>query len=54
MSIWIPKLKQNDFPIYKTLAKSIQKAIEASELKPGDQLLPHRQMAEKLGDLGVF
>lgn len=49
MSIWIPDFKKKDSPIYKALAKSIQKAIEASELKPGDQLLPHRQMAEKLG-----
>jgi len=49
MSIWIPDLKLDDTPIYKSLAKAIQKAIEVGELSPGDRLLPHRQMSAKLG-----
>jgi len=49
MSIWIPNINKESLPIYRTLAKTIQKAVEDGELLPGDKLLPHRQMAEKIG-----
>lgn len=49
MSFWIPRLKKDDPPIYRAIARSIRQAVEVGELKSGDKLLPHRQMADKLG-----
>jgi len=49
MSFWTPDLQKSDSPLYRAIAKSIQHAIEKGVLKPGDRLLPHRQMSEKLG-----
>lgn len=49
MSNWIPNIGQYNLPKYKSLAKAIQQDVEAGRLKPGDRLLPHREMAKKLG-----
>lgn len=36
-------------PKYKALANSIERAVHDGELKPGDRLPTHRQLAEQLG-----
>ena len=48
MSLWIPDIQKSDSTLYRAIAKSIQHAIKTGALKPGDRLLPHRQMSEKL------
>lgn len=36
-------------PVYAKIVETIQELVRSGELAPGDQLLPERQLAEKLG-----
>jgi len=49
MSFWKPNLTKYEPPLYNAIAEAIRDAVKASDLKPGDRLLPHRIMAEELG-----
>lgn len=49
MSNWVPKLEGNPGHLYRALAEAIRDAVQANELKHGEKLLPHREMAWKLG-----
>lgn len=49
MPIWNPILKDLKSPLYQSIAESIRNAIENGDLKPGDQLQPHRVLADQLG-----
>jgi len=46
---WVPKLEGNPGHLYRALAEAIRDAVQADDLKPGEKLLPHREMAWKLG-----
>lgn len=49
MSFWKPDLSKYHAPRYQAIAEAIRDGIQNGELKPGDKLLPHRQMADELG-----
>jgi DNA-binding transcriptional MocR family regulator len=46
---WVPALSSGSGHRYRALAEAIRDAIQAGDLKPGDKLPPHREMAWKLG-----
>lgn len=52
MSDWIPDLGQSEGFRYRALAEAIRCAVQNGDLKPGQKLLAHREMAWKL-DLTV-
>ncbi len=41
--------RNSDIPVYRQLEKQISSMIKAGNLKPGDKLLPERDLAVKLG-----
>src|SRR5262245_13539517 len=43
------KRAQRHKPVYLQVVEQIQQMIKAGELAPGDQLLPERELAEKIG-----
>lgn len=43
------KRSQRQKPVYMQVVEQIQQMIKAGELAPGDQLLPERELAEKVG-----
>ncbi len=49
MTIWPPLSETLKRPAYRSLAKSLVDAIQAGELKPGDRLPTHRDLAYRLG-----
>jgi len=49
MTIWLPKLDGRGGPQYQRIASAIGDAIADGSLKPGDRLLPQREMAYQLG-----
>ncbi len=49
MSIWPPKNEYLRRPVYRSLADLIVRAIEAGELRAGDRLPTHRNLAFDLG-----
>jgi DNA-binding transcriptional MocR family regulator len=49
MTIWCPNKDDIKRPAYKSLATIILTAIDTGELKGGDQLPPHRELAYQLG-----
>jgi len=49
MTIWPPRRKDLKRPVYHSLAESLVKAIELGELRTGDRLPTHRQLAFQLG-----
>ncbi len=52
MSIWnqnIKDLKDRRLPLYQFIAITIRDGIQNSDLKPGDHLPPHRELADKIG-----
>ena len=49
MTIWPPDPDKLKRPAYRTLAQALVAAVEAGELKPGDRLPTHRDLAFKLG-----
>lgn len=52
MSNWVPDLGHSDGYRYRALAEAIRHAVQNGDLKPGQKLLAHREMAWKL-DLTV-
>ena len=52
MTIWPPKPEDLPRPAYRSLAETIMRAVEAGELRAGDRLPTHRQLAYDL-DLSV-
>ncbi len=49
MTIWPPKRDDLKRPAYRSLAERLEEAIEAGELRSGDRLPTHRQLAYDLG-----
>lgn len=49
MTNWPPRPRSLQRPAYKSLVQVIEAAIEAGELKPGEMLPTHRQLAFDLG-----
>lgn len=48
-SSWVPELSSTgSLHRYRALAEAIRRAIQTGELKPGEKLLPHREMAWRL------
>lgn len=49
MTIWPPNRDDIKRPAYRSLADCLIRAIEAGELKDGDRLQTHRELADQLG-----
>ena len=49
MPVWPPRPEAVERPAYRSLARLITEAIEGGELKPGDRLPTHRDLAWRLG-----
>lgn len=49
MTIWPPNPEDIKRPAYRSLADCLIRAIEAGEMKGGDQLQTHRELADQLG-----
>jgi DNA-binding transcriptional MocR family regulator len=49
MTIWPPTPESLQRPAYRSLARSVVSAIAAGELRPGDRLPTHRDLARRLG-----
>ena len=48
-SNWVPDVSQSEGILYRNLAEAIREAIAGGDLRPGDRLFPHREMAFRLG-----
>lgn len=48
-SAWIDRIAGRDGRVYLAIAETIREAIAEGELKPGDALPPHRELAWRLG-----
>ncbi|KAA3446917.1 GntR family transcriptional regulator [Mesorhizobium sp. SARCC-RB16n] len=49
MTIWAPSRENLSQPFFRSIADQISQAISRGDLKPGEQLPPQRQLADKLG-----
>ena len=49
MSIWNSEIKDRKGPLYQSIAITIKNGIENGDLKPGDHLPPHRDLADQIG-----
>ncbi len=49
MTIWPPKPDDLKRPVYRSLAEHLARAIESGEIKHGDTLPTHRELASTLG-----
>ncbi|MCA8881440.1 MAG: PLP-dependent aminotransferase family protein [Rhodobacteraceae bacterium] len=49
MAIWPPDRASLKRPAYRSLAQALVRAIEAGEIRPGDRLPTHRDLAFQLG-----
>ncbi len=49
MTMWMPKPEDLKRPAYRSLAEAISRAVDAGELKSGDRLPTHRDLAYRLG-----
>jgi DNA-binding transcriptional MocR family regulator len=49
MTIWPPNSEDIKRPAYRSLADCLIRAVEDGELKDGDQLQTHRELADQLG-----
>ena len=49
MPVWPPPPEAIERPAYRSLARIVAAAIEAGELRPGDRLPTHRDLAWRLG-----
>lgn len=49
MSIWNSNIKDRKFPLYQSIAITIRDGIKNGDLKPGDHLPPHRELADQIG-----
>jgi len=47
--MWMPKPEELKRPVYRSLADAVSRAVEAGELKSGDRLPTHRDLAYHLG-----
>lgn len=46
---WLAAVRRDEGPIYQAVLGALEAAIRSGALHPGDQLPPHRQVAERLG-----
>jgi DNA-binding transcriptional MocR family regulator len=49
MKDWIPQLPDSDVPRYLALVQALEESVASGTVKVGTQLLPHREMASRLG-----
>jgi len=49
MTLWPPDRASLSRPAYRALAQALVRAIEAGEVRPGDRLPTHRELAYQLG-----
>ena len=49
MSIWDSNIKDLKLPLYQSIAETIRNGIQNGDLKPGDRLPPHRELADEIG-----
>lgn len=49
MTMWMPNPEDLKRPAYRSLAEAISRAVESGEMKPGDRLPTHRDLAYRLG-----
>ena len=49
MSIWNQSIKDKKLPLYQSIATTIRDGIQNGDLKPGDHLPPHRNLADQIG-----
>jgi DNA-binding GntR family transcriptional regulator len=45
---WLPRLAVHGGPRFLQIADALQAAVASGSLKPGDRLLPQRQLAAQL------
>ncbi len=53
MTIWSPRLPENDAPIYGRIADALERDVRSGMLIPGSQLPTHRELARVLGITSV-
>ncbi|WP_161139608.1 PLP-dependent aminotransferase family protein [Propylenella binzhouense] len=49
MADWIPKIAAEGGPRYLEIVRALESDIETGAILPGQRLLPHREMAERMG-----
>lgn len=49
MTLWAPSMFETDVPLYVAIADDIARAVREGELRPGDRLPTHRDLARTLG-----
>jgi len=49
MSAWLPELRGDTNPVYRSIADAIDEDVRAGRLQPGDRLPTHRELARRLG-----
>ncbi|MFI5018526.1 MAG: GntR family transcriptional regulator, partial [Dongiales bacterium] len=49
MTSWTPDLSHRDGPRYRAIADAMAAGLQNGELKPGDRLPTHRDLAYRLG-----
>lgn len=49
MLIWDSKIKNLKLPLYQSIAETIRNGIQSGDLKPGERLPPHRELANQIG-----
>ena len=49
MTSWTPDLSHRDGPRYRAIADALAAGLQNGELKPGDRLPTHRDLAYRLG-----
>lgn len=49
VSDWRPEFKRLRYPIYLSLAEQIEVAIRSGQIRAGESLASHRQLADELG-----
>src|SRR3569832_2074233 len=48
MNVWKPTFPQSDKPLCDAIADEIESAIASGQLRPGERLPTHREMAQRL------
>ena len=54
MTSWTPDLSRHDGPRYRAIADAIAAGLHTGQLKPGDRLPTHRDLAYRLADRGLL
>ena len=49
MTIWNPEIAQRSGPTYRAIADALAEDIETGDLRPGDRLPTHRDLAARVG-----